>query len=94
MKTAKPSTQSELEDMSRVLSAACEQKGNKETTESDSLFTKLLGIKQEKVNTCTRCKDIKINNDISIFFQSSSKLTSNLPNNLAVVLVCSSGIAS
>ena len=64
MKTAKPSTQSELEDMSRVLSAACEPKGNKETAESDSLFTKLLGIKQEKVNTCTRCKDIKINNDI------------------------------
>jgi PAB-dependent poly(A)-specific ribonuclease subunit 2 len=64
MKTAKPSTQSELEDMSRVLSAACEKKESNETSESDSLFTRLLGIKQEKVNTCTRCKDVKINHDI------------------------------
>ena len=64
MKTAKPSTQSELEDMDRVLSAACVKKDEKDSTESNSLFTSLLGIKQEKVNTCTRCKDTKVNHDI------------------------------
>merc|ERR1719312_2460128 len=51
MKTAKPSTQSELEDMSRELSMAFA--GEKSSSEESSLFTKLIGINQEKVNVCT-----------------------------------------
>ena len=54
MKTAKPSTQSELEDMSRELSMAFSPEKAQETSEESSLFTKLIGINQEKVNMCTR----------------------------------------
>ena len=49
MKTAKPSTQSELEDMSRELSMAFAGSGEKASNEESSLFTKLIGINQEKV---------------------------------------------
>ena len=64
MKTAKPSTQTELEDMSRELSMAFDPQKKSEKTES--LFTKLIGINQEKVNMCTRCKEVKVNRDTAL----------------------------
>ena len=67
MKTARPSTQTELEDISRELTAAFDPlKSSTKAEENTSLFTKLIGISQEKVNLCGRCKETKVNQDISL----------------------------
>ena len=64
---SKPTT---VEDMGKEISEALDQprqvdglSENSETENEESLFNKLFGMVQEKVNVCTRCKEKKAKND-------------------------------
>ena len=61
----KPAT---VEDMGKEISEALDQPRQvdviaEEAEDDESLFNKLFGMLQEKVNVCTRCKEKKAKND-------------------------------
>ena len=63
LKTARPSTATELEDISREISAAIEQPRHpaspvdEESNKNESIFTQLFGMKQEKVSEADSLKN-------------------------------------
>lgn len=67
MKTAKAS--SDAEDISAAFDQPRQQQQQQQTDsmgedeKTENLFTSLLGMMQEKVNVCTRCKDVKTTHD-------------------------------